>query len=112
YQDAIQDLQHGLVSPLDHLQLPKHCGSVAHQVKPGVAYQAESDTRYPQELLARRSAAPGVRGDETFRAGSRRRVRPIPSHVVASVISRWGKPWSAWTTFSSRAPPCPCPRAR
>jgi hypothetical protein len=31
---GIHDLQHGLVSLLDHLQLPKHCGSVAHQVKP------------------------------------------------------------------------------
>src|ERR1700744_6129621 len=28
------NLQHGLVSLPGHLQLPKHCGSVAHQVKP------------------------------------------------------------------------------
>jgi len=34
YRDAIQNLQHGLVSLLDHVPLPKHCGSVAHQVKP------------------------------------------------------------------------------
>ena len=34
YRDAIQDLQHGLVSLLNHVQLPKHCGSVSHQVKP------------------------------------------------------------------------------
>jgi hypothetical protein len=33
-RDAIQDFQHGPVSLLDHVQLPKHCGSVAHQVKP------------------------------------------------------------------------------
>jgi len=29
YRDAIQDLQHGPVSPLDRIQLPKHCGGVA-----------------------------------------------------------------------------------
>ena len=34
YRDATQDLQHGPVSPLDRIQLPKHCGGVAHQVKP------------------------------------------------------------------------------
>jgi hypothetical protein len=34
YRGAIQDLQHGLVSLLDHVQLPEHCGSVAHQVEP------------------------------------------------------------------------------
>ena len=34
YRDAIKDFQHGPISLLDHVQLPKHCGSVAHQVKP------------------------------------------------------------------------------
>ena len=34
YRDAIQDLQHGPVSPLDRIQLPTHCGGLAHQVKP------------------------------------------------------------------------------
>ena len=33
-RDAVQDLKNGTVPLLDHLQLPKHCGSVAHQVKP------------------------------------------------------------------------------
>ena len=31
---AVKDLKHCLVPLLDHVQLPKHCGSVAHQVKP------------------------------------------------------------------------------
>ena len=33
-RDAVQNLKHSLISLLDHVQLPKHCGSVAHQVKP------------------------------------------------------------------------------
>jgi hypothetical protein len=33
-RSAVQNLKNGLVSLLDHVQLPKHCGSVAHQVKP------------------------------------------------------------------------------
>ena len=42
YRDAIQELQHGLVSLLDHVQIPKHCGSVAHQTEPKC--QASSGT--------------------------------------------------------------------
>jgi hypothetical protein len=33
-RSAVKDLKDGLVPLLDHVQLPKHCGSVAHQVKP------------------------------------------------------------------------------
>ena len=33
-RNAIKDLKNGTVSLLDHVQLPKHWGSVAHQVKP------------------------------------------------------------------------------
>ena len=33
-RSAVQDFKHCLVSLLDHVQLPKHCGSVAHQVEP------------------------------------------------------------------------------
>ena len=41
--------QHGLVSLLDHLQLPKHCGSVAHQMEAGT-YQiaVEPDITAPR----------------------------------------------------------------
>jgi len=34
YRNPIQDRQHSPVSLLDHVQLAKHCGSVAHQAKP------------------------------------------------------------------------------
>ena len=33
-RDAVKDLKNSLIPLLDHVQLPKHCGSVAHQVKP------------------------------------------------------------------------------
>src|SRR5260221_13357002 len=33
-RNAIKDLKDGAIALLDHVQLPKHCGSVAHQVKP------------------------------------------------------------------------------
>lgn len=33
-RSALKDLKDSPVSLLDHVQLPKHCGSVTHQVKP------------------------------------------------------------------------------
>ena len=33
-RDVVKNLKDSLVPLLDHVQLPKHCGSVAHQVKP------------------------------------------------------------------------------
>ena len=75
-RDAVQDLEHGPVPLLDHLQLPKRCGSAAHQVSHSV-YDAE------------RLALAGYRGlpRETYTLDLRRftawcRTRPLPLFAV------------------------------